>query len=97
MASSVAQVLAPDMLEVELFVSLFHPGSVSFQHTCWSRSSLCVVHIPKDARRVVWAMFVISPTNDSVLFILNSDSTSKLSLTYKITANKLTRDNINFK
>lgn len=35
------QVLAPDTLEVELFVSLFLPGSVSFQHTCWLRSSLC--------------------------------------------------------
>ena len=44
MASSVAQVLALDMLEVELFVSLFHPGSVSFQHICWSRSSLCCAH-----------------------------------------------------
>lgn len=51
----------------------------------------------QDARRVVWAMFAISPTNDSVLFDLNSDSASKLSLTYKISANKPTWDNIKFK
>ena len=96
MASSVAQVLAPDKPEVELFVSLFRPGSVSFQHTCWLRSSLCGARF-QDARRVVWAMFVIYPTNDSILFVLNSDSASKLSLTYKITSNKPTWDNINFK
>lgn len=51
----------------------------------------------EDAGRVVWAMFAISPTDDSVLFDLNSDSASKLSLTYKNTANKPTWDSINFK
>jgi hypothetical protein len=40
MAPYVIQVLVPDVLEVELFVSLFLPVSVSFQHTCWLTSSL---------------------------------------------------------
>jgi hypothetical protein len=88
-ASSVTHIRAPNIVEVKLFAFLFHPGSVSFQRTGWSRSSLRMSTLAEsqDARRVVWAMFAISPTNDYVLFVLNSDSASKLTLTTSLQTN----------
>ena len=86
---------SPDMLEVELLA--FYSVSMLFSAYLLVEEfiELCTSEGTKlRLERVVWAMFAISPTNDSVLFVLNS---GKLSLTYKITANKPTWDNVNFK